>query len=148
MSANFFWLYYFFVVPLQTIERKESFLLILMNEVKTYYPDNEEETMAFMQRVISQQPDREPLRIVKQLVEIAMDELKEQSYRIWADASVKQMNVYIQHDGRPIDERMVLIMGDHTDHVDYDPVNDNNGSVGGWLLTIRRDIPPAFVTRR
>ncbi len=119
-----------------------------MNEVKTYYPDNEEETMAFMQRVISQQPDREPLRIVKQLVEIAMDELKEQSYRIWADASVKQMNVYIQHDGRPIDERMVLIMGDHTDHVDYDPVNDNNDSVGGWLLTIRRDIPPAFVTRR
>jgi hypothetical protein len=38
---------------------------------------------------------------------------------------------------------MVLLMGDHTDHVYYAPDGDD-----AWKLVIRRDIPPLFVTRR
>lgn len=54
------------------------------------------------------------------------------------------MVVTLRHHGKPIDERMVWVMGDHTDHVDYHP----NETDDGWVLTIYRDIPPLFVTRR
>ncbi len=54
------------------------------------------------------------------------------------------MKVMLRHGGKPIDERMVWVMGDHTDRVDYCP----DGDTDYWLLTIRRDIPPLFVTRR
>lgn len=99
--------------------------------------------MAFVCRVIAEQPDREPLHIVEQLVEIAMGELKDRPYQIEAAVSDKRMKVTMRHNGEPIDERMVWLMGDHTDRVDYAPDGDD-----AWLLTIRRDIPPLFVTRR
>ena len=60
-----------------------------------------------------------------------------------ATASEKRMTLTVHHSGRAIDERMVWVMGDHTDRVDYRPDDDD-----GWILTIRRDIPPLFVTRR
>ena len=42
------------------------------------------------------------------------------------------------------DSRMVMIMNDHTDRVEYHSDDTNDG----WILTIRRDIPPLFITRR
>lgn len=113
-----------------------------MNNEKTYLPDWDEEAVEFVHRVINEQPDREPLGIVEQLVEIAVDELKGRPCIISAEVSEQRMKIKLRHMGRPIDERMVRIMGDHTDHVDYCPDGDD------WLLTIRRDVPPPFVTRR
>lgn len=110
---------------------------------KIFEPAYEEDPMEFVRRVIAQQEDREPLRIVEQLVEIAVGELKDRPCDISAAVSDKRMKVMLRHCGKPIDERMVLLMGDHTDHVDYASDGDN-----GWQLTIRRDIPPLFVTRR
>jgi hypothetical protein len=52
------------------------------------------------------------------------------------------MKVTLRHQGRPIDERMVRVMGNHTDRVDYRSEGDD------WILTIRRDIPPLIATRR
>ena len=100
-----------------------------MNEEKIYTPEHDENAMEFIHRVIIAQPDCEPLRIVEQLVEIAVGELKDRPYDISAKAST---------------QRMVWVMGDHTDHVDYHP----NDTDDGWVLTIYRDIPPLFVTRR
>ena len=99
--------------------------------------------MEFVRRIIAEQEDREPLRIVEQLVEIAVGELKGRPYDISAAVSSKRMKVTLRHYGKPIDERMVLLMGDHTDHVYYTPDGDD-----AWKLVIRRDIPPLFVTRR
>ena len=115
-----------------------------MNEEKIYTPEHDENAMEFIHRVIIAQPDREPLRIVEQLVEIAVAELKGRPYDISAKASTQRMVVTLRHHGKPIDERMVWVMGDHTDHVDYHP----NDTDDGWVLTIYRDIPPLFVTRR
>ena len=99
--------------------------------------------MEFVRRVIAEQEDREPLRIVEQLVEIAVGELKGRPYEVSAAVSDRRMKVTLRHHGKPIDERMVLLMGDHTDRVNYTPDGDD-----AWKLVIRRDIPPLFVTRR
>ncbi len=48
----------------------------MTNIDKTYKPEGDEDALAFVRRVIADQPDREPLRIVAQLVEIAVAELK------------------------------------------------------------------------
>jgi hypothetical protein len=114
-----------------------------MKEEKTYQPEENEDLRSFVNRVIAEQPDREPLRIIEQLAEITMSELKDRPYQFSATASVKGMTLTLRHSGRPINERIVWVMGDHTDHVDYHPDGDN-----GWILTIHRDIPPFFATRR
>ena len=115
----------------------------MTNIDKTYKPESDEDVLVFVHRVIAEQPDIEPLRIVEQLVEIAVAELKGRPCDISAAVSDKRMKVTLRHGGKPIDERMVRLMGDHTDRVDYHPDGDD-----GWKLTIRRDIPPLFVTRR
>ena len=46
-----------------------------MNEI-VYLPNEGETVMAFIKRVVAEQSDREPLRIVVQLVEIALGELQ------------------------------------------------------------------------
>ena len=114
-----------------------------MKEERTYQPEENENMGSFVKRVIAEQPDREPLRIIEQLAEITMSELKDRPYQFSATVSDKRMTLKVCHSGRPIDERMVWVMGDHTDRVDYRP-DDNDD----WVLTIRRDIPPLFVTRR
>ena len=114
-----------------------------MKEEKTYLPEENENIRSFVKRVIAEQPDQEALRIIEQLAEVTMSELKDRPCQFSATASVKQMTLTICHSGDAIDERMVWVMGDHTDRVDYHPDGDN-----GWVLTIRRDIPPLFVTRR
>ena len=111
---------------------------------KIFRPEGDEDALAFVRRVIRMQPDCEPLRIVEQLVEIAVGELKDRPCQIEAAVSDKRMKVTMRHSGKPIDERMVWLMGDHTDRVHYTLDDDT----GYWLLTIRRDIPPLFVTRR
>ena len=114
-----------------------------MDQEKNYILDYDEDYLEFVRRVIDEQSDREPLRIVEQLTEIAVGELKDRPCDISAVVSDKRMKVTIRHNGRPIDERMVMVMGNHTDHVDYHPESDD-----AWELVIRRDIPPLFVTRR
>ena len=114
-----------------------------MKEEKTYLPEENEDMRSFVKRIIAEQPDQEPLRIIEQLAEITMSELKDRPCQFSATASEKRMTLTVRHSGRAIDERMVWVMGDHTDRVDYRPDDDN-----GWVLTIRRDIPPLFVTRR
>ena len=116
----------------------------MTNEEKIYKPEHDEEAKDFVHRVISEQEDREPLRIVEQLVEIAVGELKGRPYDISAQVTEKRMKVTLRHKGRPIDSRMVWVMGDHTDRVDY----HSDGTNDGWVLSIRRDIPPLIVTRR
>ena len=115
----------------------------MTNNDKTYRPEEDEEALAFVRRVIADQPDREPLHIVEQLVEIAVSELKGRTCEIEAAISDKRVKVTLRHSGKPIDERMVRLMGDHTDRVDYHIEGNDT-----WLLVIRRDIPPLFVTRR
>ena len=110
---------------------------------KLFKPEGEETAIEFVRRVIAEQDDREPLHIIEQLVEIAVGELKGRSYDILAAVSGKRMKVTLRHSGKPLDERMVWLMGDHTDRVDYHPDGDD-----AWQLVIRRDIPPLFVTRR
>ena len=110
---------------------------------KIFTPAYDEDAMEFVRRIIAEQDDREPLHIIEQLVEIAVGELKERSYDILAAVSGKRMKVTLRHSGKPLDERMVWLMGDHTDRVDYAPDGDD-----AWQLVIRRDIPPLFVTRR
>ena len=113
-----------------------------MNQEKTYTIDFDEDHLEFIRRVIAEQPDREPLRIVEQLVEIAVTELKDRPYELSAVASEKRLVVTLRHGGKPIDDRMIRLMGDHTERVDYVPDDDQ------WVLTIRRDVPPPFLTRR
>ncbi|MBR5393760.1 MAG: hypothetical protein IK144_01600 [Bacteroidaceae bacterium] len=110
---------------------------------KIFKPQDDEDALEFVRRIIDMEPNREPLRIVEQLVEIAVCELKGRPCDISAAVSDKRMKVTMRHSGKPIDDRMVWLMGDHTDCVDYHPEDD-----GTWELTIRRDIPPLYVTRR
>jgi len=110
---------------------------------KIFEPAYDEDAMEFVHRVITEQDDREPLHIVEQLVEIAVGELKGRPYDISAAVSGKRMKVTLRHYGKPIDERMVGLMGKHTDHVDYASDGDDT-----WQLVIRRDFPPLFITRR
>ena len=114
-----------------------------MEQEKTYTIDYDEDYLEFIRRVIADQSDREPLRIVEQLVEIAVSEVKERICDISAAVSDKRMKVTLRHVGKQIDERLIMIMSDHTDRVDYQPDDDNDY----WVLTIRRDVPPLFVTR-
>ena len=116
----------------------------MTNNEKTYRPEGDEDALVFIRRVIAEQPDREQLHIVKQLVEIVLDELKERPCQMEAAVSNKRMIVTLRHSGNPINERTVWLMADHTDRVDYAP----DGDTGYWQLTIRRDIPPLFITRR
>ena len=115
----------------------------MANIEKTYIPEEGEEPGSFVRRIIAEQADSEPLRIVEQLVDIAVGVLKGRPCQISATASVRRMKVTLRHKGQPIEERMILLMGDHTDRVGYHPDGDD-----GWELIIRRDIPPLFVTRR
>ena len=46
-----------------------------MNEI-VYLPNEGETVMAFIKRVVDEQSDREPLRIMVQLLEIALGELQ------------------------------------------------------------------------
>ena len=46
-----------------------------MNEI-VYLPNQNETAIAFVKRVVAEQTDREPLRIVVQLLEIALGELQ------------------------------------------------------------------------
>ena len=114
-----------------------------MKEEKTYLPEESENMRSFVKRIIAEQPDQDPLRIIEQLADITMSELKDRPCQFSATVSVKQMTLTVRHNGHPINERMVWVMGDHTDRVDYQPDGDDC-----WILTIRRDIPPLFVTRR
>ena len=109
---------------------------------KTFRPDADEEAIAFIRRIIAAQPNREPLRIVEQLVEIAVGEVKNRLSDLRAIATEKSLTVTLRHSGKRIDGRLILIMGDNTDRVDYRPDG------GEWVLTIRRDVPPPIVTRR
>lgn len=115
-----------------------------MEGTNTYIPEEDEDVMTFVHRVINAQSEREPLHIVEQLVEIAMAELKERPCQVSAEASSKYLTVSLRHNGKPIDERMVWLMDDNTDRVDYhlDSTDDT------WVLTIHRIVPPLFVTRR
>jgi hypothetical protein len=81
---------------------------------KTYRSEGDECTMDFVRRVVNDQSDREPLRIVEQLVEIVVDELKDRPCDISAAVSVKRMKVTLRHNGKPIDERIMRLMADHT----------------------------------
>lgn len=114
-----------------------------MDKEKTYSIEMDEDYMEFIRRVIADQADREPLRIVELLVEIAIGELKDRPCDISAVVSDERMKVTIRHKGKPIDERMVCVMDDHTDRVDY----KSDGDTDNWILTIRRDVPPPFITR-
>ena len=113
-----------------------------MNNEKTYRLDWDEDAREFVRRIHNAQDDCEPLRIVEQLVGIVVDELKDRPYDASAFVTAQRMKVTLRHQGRPIDERMVRVMGNHTDRVDYRSEGDD------WILTIRRDIPPLIATRR
>ena len=113
-----------------------------MDNEKTYIIEDDEDYLEFILRVIADQTDREPLRIVEQLVEIAVGEVKDHLCDQNAVASEKHLTVTLRHGGKRIDGRLVVIMGDLTSRVDYRPDGDE------WVLTIRRDVPPPFVTRR
>lgn len=113
-----------------------------MNNEKTYKLDWDEDAREFVRRIINAQDDCEPLRIVEQLVGIVVDELKDRPYDASAFVTSQRMKVTLCHQGRPIDARMVRVMGNHTDRVDYRSEGDD------WILTIRRDIPPLIATRR
>ena len=121
---------------------------------KIYRPEGNENALEFVHRLIAGQSDREPLHIVETLVEIALLQLKDEiakAPKTVENAVVEpdfteikeRMKVTLRHSGRPIDDRMVWQMGNHTDHVNYR--SDGNDA---WKLVIRRDIPPLFVTKR
>ena len=114
-----------------------------MTEERKYPPEDYENLKSFVKHVIAEQPDQAPLRIIGHMAEITMNELKDRPCQFSATASTKQMTLTVSHSGRAIDEHMVRVMGNHTDYVDYHPDGDDE-----WILTIRRDIPPLFVTRR
>ncbi|MBO4673559.1 MAG: hypothetical protein J5616_04345 [Bacteroidaceae bacterium] len=114
----------------------------MIDDERTYSPLGDEDALTFVRRVIAEQPDPEPLRIVEALVKIAVGELKDCPCQCSAATSPKCLKVTLRHRGQPIDERMIEVMGNHTDHVDYDP-----DGCGAWQLVIRRDIPPLYVQR-
>jgi len=104
-----------------------------------YLPKENENVMAFVKRVVASQADREPLRIISQLVEIALGELQGRTCEISATASKKRFTLTLRHEGKPIDERMILLMDDQIDRAKYHPDGDN------WVLTLRRDIPSFYI---
>ena len=107
-----------------------------MDKEKNYTINEDEDGLKFIRRVINDQADREPLRIVEQLVEIAVGEVKDRLCGLSAVATERHLTVRMRHGGKRIDGRLILIMVDYTDSVDYHPDDDK------WVLTIRRDVPP------
>ena len=118
-------------------------MITFIDQEKTFRPEGGEDTLKFVRRIIAEQPNREPLHIVEVLVEIAVGELKGRPCQVEAMVSAQYMKVILRHNGKRIDGRLIMIMGDNTDHVDY--WRDGNDA---WRLTIRRDIPTNFVNRR
>lgn len=114
----------------------------MTNYERTYSPLGDEDAVAFVRRVIGMQPESEPLRIVEVLVKIAMGELKDRPCQFSAATSTNHLKVTLRHRGQPFDDRIIEVMGNHTDRVDYYP-----DGCGAWQLVIRRDIPTLFVQR-
>ncbi len=106
-----------------------------MIEEKKYTPKAEEDYKEFMSRVISDQKEVAPMRILEQLVEIAVAEIKSLTFDISATSTIKNLTISIRHRGRQIDDHMIRIMEDHTDRVTYRKDDDE------WVLTLRRDFP-------
>jgi hypothetical protein len=78
------------------------------------------------------------MRILEQLVEIAVAEIKSLTFDISATSTVKSLTIFIRHRGRQIDDHMIRIMEDHTDNVSYRKDDDE------WVLTLRRDYPSFY----
>ena len=108
-----------------------------------YLSNEGEDVLGFVRRVVAKQSNPEPLHIVEQLVEIVVSELKDRPCKASIIASEKGMKVTLRHEGKPIDSRMIRLMDDHTDHVDYYHDGDT-----GWKLVITREIPPLFAQKR
>ena len=102
-----------------------------MDEV-VYLPNKNETTIAFVKRVVAEQSNRELLRIVVQLVEIALGELKGRPCDVKVTASKQRFTLMLRHAG------MICLMDDHIDRAKYQPDGD------GWVLTLRRDIPSFY----
>ena len=113
-----------------------------MEIVKNYKQEEGEDTLGFVRRVIAEQTNQEPLRTVVQLVEIVVSELKGTPCNITATTSDKVMKVTICHSGKPIDKRMLDVMRDHTDYIDYYHDGDFD-----WRIVITREIPPAIANK-
>ena len=112
-----------------------------MEEGKIYVPKEGENILSFVRRIIAEQPNPEPLHIVGQLVEIVVSELKGRKCQASIEVSAKSLAVTLRHEGKPIEERMVMLMSDHTDHIFYMPDNSDYN----WKLIIQRDIPRLYV---
>jgi hypothetical protein len=110
-----------------------------MNEI-VYLPNKKETAIAFVKRVVAEQPNRELLRIVVQLVEIALGELAGRPCNVSVTASKQQFTLTLRHEGKPIDNRMICLMDDHIDRAKYNPDGDS------WVLTLRRDIPSFYIS--
>ena len=123
-------------------EEKDIFCVILhsfMNEV-VYLPNENETAIAFVKRVVAEQSNREPLRIVVQLVEIALGELHGRPCDVRITSSTQRFTLTLRHEGKPIDNRMICLMDDHIDRAKYNPDGDS------WVLTLRRDIPSFYIS--
>ena len=110
-----------------------------MNEV-VYLPNENETAIAFVKRVVAEQSDREPLRIVVQLLEIALGELQGRPCEVSVTASKQRFTLALRHGGKPIDNRMIWLMDDHIDRAKYKSDGDD------WVLTLRRDIPSFYIS--
>ena len=110
-----------------------------MNEI-IYLPNKNETAIAFVKRVVAEQSDRELLRIVVQLVEIALGELQGRPCEVSVTASKQRFTLTLRHEGKPIDNRIVCLMDDHIDRAKYQPDGDS------WVLTLRRDIPSFYIS--
>ena len=89
-----------------------------MNEV-VYLPNKNETAIAFVKRVVAEQPNRELLRIVVQLVEIALGELQGRPCEVSVTVSKQCFTLTLRHGGKPIDNRMIWLMDDHIDRAKY-----------------------------
>ena len=113
-----------------------------MEEIKemVYLPNEDETAIAFVKRVVAEQSDREPLRIVVQLVEIALGELQGRPCEVSVTVSKQCFTLTLRHGGKPIDNRMIWLMDDHIDRAKYRSDGDD------WVLTLRRDIPSFYIS--
>ena len=110
-----------------------------MNEM-VYFPIEGETAMAFLKRVVDEQSDREPLRIVVQLLEIVLGELQGRPCELSVTVSKQCFTLMLRHGGKPIDNRMIWLMDDHIDRARY--LSDGDS----WVLTLRRDIPSFYIS--
>ena len=113
-----------------------------MEEIKemVYLPNEDETAIAFVKRVVAEQSDREPLRIVVQLVEIALGELQGRPCEVSVTVSKQCFTLTLRHGGKPIDNRMIWLKDDHIDRAKYRSDGDD------WVLTLRRDIPSFYIS--